>query len=75
MGGLGLISTDRFDILASFEGNPPPVEISTMVHSLLIDRFRLAVHAERRDGDVYDLVLTQSDGRLGPMLRRSSVDC
>ena len=69
------MSTDRFDIVAKAEGNPSAPEIFGMLHSLLIERFRLTAHTEEREGDVYDLILARSDGRLGPMLRQSTVDC
>jgi uncharacterized protein (TIGR03435 family) len=46
-----------------------------MVMSLLVDRFRLRVHTERRELPVYTLTLAKNDGTLGPSLRRSSTDC
>jgi uncharacterized protein (TIGR03435 family) len=48
-----------------------------MMRALLADRFKLAVHGERREQPVYDLVLARSDGRLGPGLKRAEedVDC
>jgi uncharacterized protein (TIGR03435 family) len=74
-GGPGWMSTDRFDIVATTEGNRAPPDIVGMLHSLLIERFKLAAHTEEREGDVYNLILAKSDGRLGPMLRPSTVDC
>jgi hypothetical protein len=46
-----------------------------MMRGLLADRFKLAVHHETRDLPVYALVLARSDGRLGPQLRATTVDC
>jgi uncharacterized protein (TIGR03435 family) len=46
-----------------------------MLRNLLADRFKLVVHTEMRETAVYALVLARSDGRLGPQLRRSTVDC
>ena len=46
-----------------------------MARNLLADRFKLVVHTEMRETPVYALVLARSDGRLGPQLRRSTVDC
>lgn len=74
-GGPAWITTERFDIVARAEGDPSPADMLRMVHALLIDRFRLAVHTEARDGDVYDLILARDDGRPGPMLRASTYDC
>ena len=42
---------------------------------LLVERFRLAAHVERREMDVYTLTVARSDGRLGPNLRRSDLNC
>jgi len=74
-GGPSWMSTERFDIVAKAEGVPSAPEIFEMLHSLLNERFKLAVHTEEREGDVYNLILARSDGRLGPMLRQSTVDC
>jgi len=74
VGGPGWISTTRFDIVATFEGTLSAPEILDRVHALLNERFRLVVHTEKREGEVYDLVLARNDGQLGPMLRPSN-DC
>lgn len=42
---------------------------------LLVERFKLGAHVEQREMDVYTLTLARSDGRLGPNLRRSDVNC
>jgi uncharacterized protein (TIGR03435 family) len=46
-----------------------------MLRRLLIDRFKLIAHYETRELRVYSLVKAREDGRLGPSLRRSDVDC
>jgi uncharacterized protein (TIGR03435 family) len=46
-----------------------------MVQRLLADRFAFAAHHEQRDLPVYALTLARSDGRLGPQLHHSDVDC
>src|SRR5437868_4839883 len=46
-----------------------------MLQSLLADRFGLIAHKEKRDGQVYALTLARPDGKLGPQLSRSAVDC
>jgi uncharacterized protein (TIGR03435 family) len=45
------------------------------LRQLLADRFKLAVRRETRDVPSYQLVLARTDGRLGPNLRPSPVDC
>jgi uncharacterized protein (TIGR03435 family) len=46
-----------------------------MLRTLLADRFKLVVHTETREVDVYRLVVARTDGKLGPGLRPSAVDC
>lgn len=75
IGGPAWMSADRYDVNAIGRENATTVERRGMVRSLLRDRFQLAAHIERRDLPVYFLVVARGDGRLGPGLRRSSVDC
>ena len=75
VGGPDWINTDRFDIVATVEGAASQPEVMQMVRSLLMERFRLAVHSEVRDGDVYDLIIARSAADLGPMLKAPSPDC
>jgi len=83
IGGPGWLDSDRFDIIAKDESSASgrfateqaPSRSSLMIRSLLADRFKLIVHKETRDMPVYALVLARSDGRLGPHLRQTSVDC
>jgi len=46
-----------------------------MVRGLLAERFKLAVHKETRELPAYELVVARRDGKLGPQLRPSDVDC
>ena len=46
-----------------------------MLRALLADRFKLAAHNESRELPIYALVKARSDGKLGPELRPSAVDC
>jgi len=52
-----------------------PDQRAAMLRSMLADRFRLMAHAERRELPSYDLVLDRKDGRLGPGLVPSELDC
>ncbi len=77
------VSSARYDITAKAEGEiPPPMPgdapfnpVHFMMQSLLEERFRLAVHRETRELPIYALVLARNDGRLGPELKLSTVDC
>jgi len=75
VGGPAWMTSDRYDINAVGKDKTTTEERAVMVRSLLRDRFQLAAHIERRDLPVYFLVVARGDGRLGPGLRRSSVDC
>jgi uncharacterized protein (TIGR03435 family) len=68
------LDTDRWDVLAAgVAGSPADVLIA--LQQLLGDRFSLIVRRETREMPVYALVLARSDGRLGPQLTRSALDC
>lgn len=91
VGGPGWFSSARFDIIARAEGsrgdtNRPgftataadreAVErVRLMVRRLLAERFKLRVHHESRQLPIYELVIANSSGALGPDLRRSPTDC
>jgi bla regulator protein blaR1 len=83
-GGPGWLTSHRFDITAQAPsdlegaaatgpGQLRPVQL--MLQALLADRFRLKAHRETKDVPVYNLVLARADGKLGPRLERSTVDC
>ena len=81
IGGPGWVASDRFDITAKAEGDfqpgpaGPPQQIPQMIRALLADRFKLVAHEETRDQPIYVLRLDRQDGKLGPQLRPSTVDC
>jgi len=75
LGGPPWIDTDRFDILANMASGTTSTNMGAMVRTLLADRFKLRVHREMRELPSYVLVLARADGKLGPKLKRSSVDC
>jgi uncharacterized protein (TIGR03435 family) len=70
----------RFDIsaaeLVGATSTPPSrADVLKALQRLLADRFRLVVHRESRPTEGYTLSVARSDGRFGPGLRRSMVDC
>src|SRR5688572_6483263 len=77
-GGPEWFDTVRFDITAkapaSGEGVQPE-QVMAMMQRLLAERFKLVVRREMRPTPVYALVVARSDGRLGPQLRKATVDC
>ena len=65
----------RFDVNAIAEGDPPRAQMNEMVRQMLAERFRLKARIEPREVDSYALVPARSDGKLGPGIRPSAVDC
>ena len=70
--------TERYDIEARFEPTDPKAPLplrTTLLKSLLKERFGLVAHTEKREFPVYVLRTIRNDGRLGPGLKPSAVDC
>jgi uncharacterized protein (TIGR03435 family) len=81
-GGPGWIANERFDLVAKLDGDPPPVApgsgsdpLMLAMRALLTDRFKLKVHRETREGDIYALVMARPGGNRGPALKPSTQDC
>ena len=49
--------------------------IPMMWRAMFADRMKLVAHIEQREKDAFALVLARSDGRLGPELKPSTLDC
>jgi uncharacterized protein (TIGR03435 family) len=63
-GGPSWIDTDRYDIVATAEGNATDNQIKLMAQTLLADRFKLKVHHESKELPVYVI----SVGKTAPKL-------
>jgi uncharacterized protein (TIGR03435 family) len=74
-GGPRWIYSDTYQILAKAPGKASPAEMRVMLQSLLAERFQLKIHRETKTAPSYELVLARNDGRLGPELRKSEIDC
>jgi uncharacterized protein (TIGR03435 family) len=81
-GGPPWLDSARFDVLAQVPGGAGGDAGTTMTAStlgmlrgLLEQRFRLRTHVESREQPIYALVVSDRNGRLGPRLRRRTVDC
>lgn len=81
LGGPDWIKSERYDIDAKanaefqFAPGGPPREMLLMLRSLLEERFKLATHREVREMPIFELVVARKDGRLGPGLHKTSIDC
>ena len=49
--------------------------VNLMLQSLLVERFNLSAHWDTRERAGFALVVAASNGRFGPNLHRSDVDC
>jgi uncharacterized protein (TIGR03435 family) len=69
--------SERYDVSATSPlGRPAtPEERAAMLRHMLTERVKLVTHVEKRDMAVYELVRARSDGRLGPGIKPSEVDC
>jgi uncharacterized protein (TIGR03435 family) len=81
VGGPGWIDGARYDIVAKMEGNPPPVApgagtdpMQVALQNLLAERFKLKVHRESREMDIYALVMLKP-GTPGSELKPTTQDC
>jgi uncharacterized protein (TIGR03435 family) len=76
IGAPAWLASDRFDIVAKEpEGTVTDDERRLMLQAMLVDRFKLQAHLETREMPLYNLVLLRADGRLGPELKPTPVDC
>lgn len=72
-GGPGWLTTDRFTITAKAEGNAPRDQVMLMLRALLVDRFQMKYHVEKREVQAY--VLTVATPPWKPTPRMRVVDC
>jgi uncharacterized protein (TIGR03435 family) len=69
------MKTARFDLDATTPGVVPQPRAMSMLRQLLGERFKLRVRYEQRQRPVYALLRAGNDGRLGPQIIPTSVDC
>ena len=67
---------ERYDITATASLPTPPTQEQQqlMMRTMLMDRFRFVARIERTEQPAFDLVLSRSDGKLGPGIT-PTVDC
>ena len=70
VGAPAWVKSDRYDVAAKAESDPPVEGIRAMLRRLLEERFQLKWHWEARQGIVYDLVVSKP-GKL----KETSGDC
>jgi len=65
---------DRFDVTANAPSDITP-QGSKLLQALLGERFQLVAHRGSKEVPIYALVVARPDGRLGPQITRSQLDC
>jgi len=83
VGAPSWLQSERYDLIAKApDGRPAasggtagPGPLQFMLRNMLADRFKLKVHTETREMPIYALVLSRGDGKLGPKLQPSTVEC
>jgi uncharacterized protein (TIGR03435 family) len=68
-------TTERYDVTLKPPAGSTPEQRKQMMQAMFADRMKLMAHLEQHERDVYSLVLARSDGRLGPELKPSTLDC
>ena len=69
-------SSERYDVMATSSlSHPATGDRTAMLRAMLADRFNLTVRVETSEQPAYDLVLSRSDGGLGPGIHLSEFDC
>ena len=71
----GWTSTERYDIIAKPPAGATPEQRSEMFRRMFEDRMQLEAHVEEREQTAFGLVVDRSDGRLGPQMSASPLDC
>ena len=85
IGGPGWLASDRYDINAKLEVPPTSVQpfvpgattpnpMQLALRNLLEERFKLKMHRETRELDVYALTMARPGGGPGPGLKPSTQD-
>ena len=75
VGGPKWLFEDRFDVMGTGTAPGKDGPLFEKVKSMIVDRFHLVTHVEKRDLPIYELVLARRDGKLGDKLTPSTADC
>ena len=69
------VDTERYDVTTKPPAGSTPAQRREMTRQMFIDRMKFVGHVEERERETFALVLARSDGRLGPNLKPSTLDC
>jgi uncharacterized protein (TIGR03435 family) len=66
---------ERYDVTTKPPAGSTPEQRSEMRRRMFEERMMLKAHVEQRERDTFALVVARSDGKLGPQLKPSTLDC
>ena len=69
------VDRERYDVTAKPPAGARQQQRREMMQNMFAERMMLKAHVEEQERDVFALVLGRSDGRLGPHLKPSTLDC
>ena len=72
--GPSWLDTERWDVIATGAAGSPS-DVLVALQKLLAERFSLVAQRRTQVLPVYALVLARTDGRPGPQLKASQIDC
>lgn len=75
VGGPAWIDKTAYQLVLKFSDVPTIPQAQAAIRTLLEQRFKLRWHTEKRELPVYALLVARPDGKLGPGLQPSAVDC
>lgn len=64
LAGPDLLTSEHFDLQASFPADSTPEQVRSMTQKLLAERFKLALHKETRQLPVYALVVAKNGPKI-----------
>jgi uncharacterized protein (TIGR03435 family) len=75
VGAPAWMDSETYDLTAQAGRDVSKDQMEAMLRAMLADKFKLLVHYEIQERPVYALMLARPDGRLGPDIKKSDLDC
>jgi uncharacterized protein (TIGR03435 family) len=69
------VTREPYDIMAKPPAGSTRSQQGEMLRRMLEDRMQVKGHVEERERTILALIVARSDGRLGPQLKPSALDC
>lgn len=69
------VGSDRYTIVAKAPDGAPQNAMPAMLVNLLKERFKLEMHNETREMQIFNLVVARQDGKLGAGLKTTAPEC